>query len=81
MRAVASAAYPLVVTFIGLALGLYRVGRLSVALGSLRPALLWALLANVLALACALYTARRLPGDEETRWDRAHTAGEPQQKE
>jgi MFS family permease len=75
MRAVASAAYLLVVTFIGLALGPYTVGRLSVALGSLRPALLWALLANALSLACAFYAARRLPGDEESRWARA--AGEP----
>jgi MFS family permease len=77
MRAVASAAYLLVVTFIGLALGPYTVGRLSVALGGLRPALLWALLANALSLACALYAARRLPRDEETRWERAHAAGEP----
>jgi MFS family permease len=79
MRAVASAAYLLVVTFIGLALGPYTVGRLSVALGGLRPALLWALLANALALACALYAAYRLPGDEESRWERAHAAGEPRQ--
>ncbi|MBW8874003.1 MAG: MFS transporter [Acidobacteria bacterium] len=76
MRAVASAAYLLVVTFIGLALGPYTVGRLSVALGGLRPALLWALLANGLSLACALYAARRLPGDEESRWERARMAGE-----
>jgi hypothetical protein len=77
MRAVASAAYLLVVTFIGLALGPYTVGRLSVALGGLRPALLWALLANALSLACALYAARRLAGDEESRWERAQAAGEP----
>jgi len=77
MRAVASAAYLLVVTFIGLALGPYTVGRLSVALGSLRPALLWALLANALSLACALYAARRLPVDEASRWERAQAAGEP----
>lgn len=76
MRAVASAAYLLVVTFIGLALGPYTVGRLSVALGGLRPALLWALLANGLSLGCALYAARRLPGDEESRWERAQAAGE-----
>jgi len=77
MRAVASAAYLLVVTFIGLALGPYTVGRLSVALGSLRPALLWVLVANALSLACAFYAARRLPGDEESRWERARAAGEP----
>ncbi len=77
MRAVASAVYLLVVAFIGLALGPYTVGRLSVALGGLRPALLWALLANALSLACAVYAARRLPGDQESRWERAHAAGEP----
>ena len=45
MRGSASAAYLLVVTFIGLALGPYTVGRLSVALGDLRTALLCALIA------------------------------------
>jgi MFS family permease len=77
MRAQASAMYLLVVTFIGLALGPYTVGRLSVALGGLRPALLWALTANVLALACALYAARHIGRDQESRWSRAHAAGEP----
>ena len=43
MRATASAAYLLVVTFIGLALGPYTIGRLSVALGDLRTAILLAL--------------------------------------
>ena len=46
LRATASAAYLLVVTFIGLALGPYTIGRLSVALGDLRLAMLLALLVN-----------------------------------
>ncbi len=77
MRAVASAFYLLIVAFIGLALGPYTVGRLSVALGGLRPALLWVLLVNALSLVCAVYAARRLPQDQESRWKRAHAAGEP----
>jgi MFS family permease len=77
MRAVASAAFLLVVTFVGLALGPYTIGRLSVALGGLRPALLWALLANAAALACILVSARTLARDEQSRWERARAAGEP----
>jgi hypothetical protein len=46
MRGSVSAAYLLVVTFIGLALGPYTVGRLSVAFGDLRSALLCALTAG-----------------------------------
>jgi MFS family permease len=49
LRGSASAAYLLVVTFIGLALGPYTIGRLSVALGDLRSAMLWALLVNPIA--------------------------------
>ena len=64
------------VTFIGLALGPYTIGRLSVALGDLRGAMLTALAANVAALAFSLLAARRLPHDEATRIERARAAGE-----
>jgi MFS family permease len=77
MRAAASAAMLLVVTFIGLALGPYTVGRLSMATGSLRAALLWALIANGLALVCAVMAADHLAHDESTRLSRARAAGEP----
>jgi MFS family permease len=77
MRAVASANFLLVVTFVGLALGPYTIGRLSVALGGLRPALLWALLANGVGLAFVLAAAGTLGRDEESRWRRARAAGEP----
>jgi MFS family permease len=77
IRGAASAAYLLVITFIGLALGPYTVGLLSVALGSLRGAMLAALLANVAALGFAIAAARNLVGDEETRLERARAAGEP----
>lgn len=78
MRAIASAAYLLVVTFIGLAMGPYAIGRTSVALGGdLRSAILWALCANALAVACALAASRSLARDEATRLERARAAGEP----
>lgn len=77
MRATASAAYILVVTFIGMALGPYTVGRLSVAFGDLRRAILCGLLANGLALACMLLAMRRLGRDEASRVARASAAGEP----
>ncbi|HSP95866.1 MAG TPA: MFS transporter [Candidatus Dormibacteraeota bacterium] len=58
LRGTASAAYLLVITFIGLALGPYTIGRLSVALGDLRAAMLWALLVNPVA-ALLLWRASR----------------------
>jgi MFS family permease len=64
LRASAAAAYLLVVTFIGLALGPYVIGRLSVALGDLREAMLWALAVNPVAALLLWVAARRLPADE-----------------
>jgi MFS family permease len=65
MRATAAAAYLLLLTFVGLALGPYTIGRLSVALGDLRVAMLIGLSANVFALACrpprAISRATRRP--------------------
>jgi MFS family permease len=74
MRATASAAALLVVTLVGLALGPYAVGRLSVALGDLRPALLLALVANLVALACFLRASRTLAEDETQKVARAAAA-------
>jgi hypothetical protein len=77
MRATASAAYLFLLTFVGLALGPYTVGRLSVALGDLRAAMLLALSANVLAFVFAALAARHVargPGvahDARTRGRRA----------
>jgi MFS family permease len=76
MRAIASAAYLLVVTFIGLALGPYAIGRLSVAVGSLRVAMLVALVANALAVVFLFLASRNLVHDEATRLHRARAAGE-----
>jgi MFS family permease len=64
LRATASAAYLLVVTFIGLALGPYTIGRLSVGLGDLRSAMLVALVVNPVAVVMLLLAARHLPADE-----------------
>jgi MFS family permease len=76
MRAVASAAYILVLTFIGLALGPYTIGRVSVAVDDLRTAMLLALLSNVIAALFLLAACRRLAHDEDTRVERARAAGE-----
>jgi len=76
MRAIAAAAYLLVVTFIGLALGPYTIGRLSVAFGSLRGAMLCALVANGLAVLCLFLASRHLVRDEATKIERARAAGE-----
>jgi len=65
MRAIASAAYLLVVTFIGLALGPYVIGRVSVALDDLRMAMASALIVNLLALVMLGLAARHLAADEE----------------
>jgi len=76
MRGSGSAAYLLVVTFVGLAMGPYSVGRLSLALGSLRTAILCALCANALALVCAGLALRRIGDDAASRLERARAAGE-----
>jgi hypothetical protein len=80
MRGSASAAYLLVVTFVGLALGPYTVGRLSGAFGDLRLALLCALGAGVVGAALLLLAARHIARDEATRVERAHAAGEPRRR-
>lgn len=74
MRAIAAAAYLLVVTFIGLALGPYTVGRLSVAFGDLRAAMLVALTVNLLSVVLLALAARHLQRDEATRLARARAA-------
>jgi len=76
MRATASAAYLLVVTFIGLALGPYTIGRLSVAVGDLRTAILIGLCANAFACVLLLLAMRPLVRDEDSRVVRARAAGE-----
>ncbi|MEA2625249.1 MAG: hypothetical protein QOD06_1294 [Candidatus Binatota bacterium] len=63
-------------TFIGLALGPYTIGRLSVALGDLRWAMLLSLASGLIAAAFFLLAMRHLASDEASRLERARTAGE-----
>ncbi len=70
LRATASAAYLLVITFIGLALGPYGIGRASVAFGDLRLAMLMGFAANGIAVACLWRAGRSLADDEARVRDR-----------
>ena len=76
MRGAATAAYLIVVTFLGLALGPYTIGFLSVVLGDLRKAMLIAVSANAFALVFAVLAARHVARDEAARLPRARAAGE-----
>jgi hypothetical protein len=76
MRSLASAAFLMIVTLIGLALGPYTIGRLSLALGDLRPAMALSLLANLVALVLFVSAIRTVGRDEEARAGRAAAAGE-----
>jgi hypothetical protein len=67
VRAVASAAYLLVVTFIGLALGPYTIGRISQATGDLRSAMFVVLFTNLMACALLWLASRHLAKDEQQR--------------
>jgi fucose permease len=63
MRGTVSAAYLLVVTFIGLALGPYTVGRLSEATGDLRLALIVSLAAGLAGVVLLALAARYIRAD------------------
>ncbi len=84
MRAIASAFYIMMVTFIGLALGPYTMGQISdtlLAQGStsaeaLRSGMLWGLSAYVVALLMLIMAAMNIEKDERSRLDRARELGE-----
>jgi MFS family permease len=76
MRAVASAFYILVITFVGLALGPYTVGAISDAMGDLTQGLRWSLLISVFAVTFLVLALRHLERDEASLHDRARGAGE-----
>lgn len=66
LRGTATAAYLLVVTFVGLALGPYVVGKLPAHYGSIGSALLaGSLVGDGLALACLLFAARSIAADQQ----------------
>ena len=77
MRAVASAFYLMVITFVGLALGPYMIGQLSDGLGDLSQAMRLALVANGISALLLALAMRHLARDEETLIERARSAGEP----
>jgi MFS family permease len=77
MRAVASAFYLLVITFVGFALGPYCIGELSDALGDLAAAMRIALLVNLGSIAFLWRALHTLHRDESTLLERASAAGEP----
>jgi MFS family permease len=77
MRATASAAFLLIVTLVGLALGPYLIGLASSLLADLRLALLCVPLAGVVAAAAAVVAGRHIAADEATLLSRARAAGEP----
>jgi MFS family permease len=76
MRGTASAAYLLLVTLVGLALGPFAIGRLSVGLGDLRTAMCCGLVAYGVALVFLVVALRGFARDEATLRDRARAAGE-----
>ncbi len=84
MRAMASAFYILMVTFLGLALGPYTMGKLSDAFSAsgmasgdaLRAAMLCGLVTYALTLFCLWRASRHLGREEATRVERARAAGE-----
>ncbi|MFQ5698537.1 MAG: spinster family MFS transporter [Myxococcota bacterium] len=77
MRAVASASYILVITFVGLALGPYSIGRISQALhDDLRAAMLISLVIYVPGIVLLALAMRHLPREQAGRLDRARAAGE-----
>ncbi len=84
MRAIASAFYIMMITFIGLALGPYLIGFVSDSITSsgvesgeaLRQAMIFALWMFVIASVFILAAFRYLGQDEATRLERAKAAGE-----
>jgi MFS family permease len=77
MRGTAGATFLLAVSLIGLALGPYGVGRVSVLTGSLHLAILSVLLVSPIALLVMWQVSRGLPFAEAAKGARAQAAGEP----
>ena len=85
MRGTASAFYILTVTFIGLALGPYTMGKLSDVFinrgydptESLRYGIMIGLFSYVFAAVFLFLSAKHIEKEETTRLERAREAGEP----
>ena len=84
MRALASAFYLMMITFIGLALGPYLIGYVSDGLsastgdsgGALRQAMIYSLTMFGVAAVFIIAALKFLASDETTRLERAKAAGE-----
>ena len=84
MRALASAFYIMMVTFIGLALGPYTIGHISDVLNAqgassadaLTSGMLWGVSAYVVAVTMLILAAMNIETDERSRLDRARALGE-----
>jgi MFS family permease len=76
MRGVATAAFFIGTTFIGLALGPYMAGRVSQAAGDLATGVLSLLAVSPIAIGCLLILYRMLPQAEASLVERARAAGE-----
>jgi MFS family permease len=76
MRGAATATYFLGTTLIGLGLGPYFVGKVSLVTGSLGTGVLSLLLAAPLTLVCLYLVYRKLPAAEASKVERARAAGE-----
>lgn len=77
MRGAATATFFLGTTLIGLALGPYLAGRMSIAIGDLGLGLLSLIAVVPISLAALIYLYRTLPLAETSLLDRARAAGEP----
>jgi hypothetical protein len=77
MRATAGATYVLGTTMVGLALGPYFAGKMSVVTGSLAGGIAWLYVVPPFTLGALWIGASRLAGLEAARLDRARAEGEP----
>jgi len=77
MRGAATATYFIGTTMIGLGLGPYFAGKISLVSGDLSTGILSLLLAAPITLICLYFVYRKLPEAEATRIERARAAGEP----
>ena len=77
MRGMATAAYFLSITMLGLALGPYTVGRISEATGNLGLAVLSLIAVMPISAVALIMLYRWLPAAEASVWERARAAGEP----
>ena len=77
MRGVATATLFLAITMVGLALGPYAAGRISVLTGSVGTGVLSLLAVLPLSVGALLLLYRALPRDEASIVERARAAGEP----